>query len=108
MRAKLIVNGLTFSRIIMALALLMIVPFSRAFYLVYTYCGVSDGLDGWLARKTHSESKFGAKIDSLADLVFVGVCLFKLFPRIYLPNHIATETNQCNEYYSDDYPTWKP
>lgn len=84
MRAKLIVNGLTFSRIIMALALLMIVPFSRAFYLVYTYCGVSDGLDGWLARKTHSESKFGAKIDSLADLVFVGVCLFKLFPRIYL------------------------
>lgn len=83
MRTKLLVNGLTFSRIIMALVLLTITPFSRAFYLIYTYCGVSDGLDGWLARKTHSESKFGAKLDSFADLIFVGVSLFKLFPSMY-------------------------
>jgi CDP-diacylglycerol--glycerol-3-phosphate 3-phosphatidyltransferase len=35
-------------------------------------------LDGFVARKTHSQSEFGAKLDSISDLVFVAVCLIKL------------------------------
>jgi CDP-diacylglycerol--glycerol-3-phosphate 3-phosphatidyltransferase len=37
-------------------------------------------LDGFVARKTHSQSEFGAKLDSISDLVFVAVCLIKLLP----------------------------
>jgi CDP-diacylglycerol--serine O-phosphatidyltransferase len=35
--------------------------------------GVLDGLDGRIARLTHSTSKFGEEYDSLADLVSFGV-----------------------------------
>ena len=34
---------------------------------------VFDGLDGWVARLTHSNSKFGIELDSLSDLVAFGV-----------------------------------
>lgn len=32
----------------------------------------SDILDGYIARKTNSQTKFGAQLDSFADLVFFG------------------------------------
>lgn len=32
-----------------------------------------DGLDGWVARLTHSTTKFGIELDSLSDLVAFGV-----------------------------------
>lgn len=32
-----------------------------------------DAIDGYLARRWHQESKFGAELDSLADLVTFGV-----------------------------------
>lgn len=32
-----------------------------------------DGLDGWIARLTHSTTKFGIELDSLSDLVAFGV-----------------------------------
>jgi CDP-diacylglycerol--serine O-phosphatidyltransferase len=34
---------------------------------------VFDGLDGWVARLTHSTTKFGIELDSLSDLVAFGV-----------------------------------
>jgi CDP-diacylglycerol--serine O-phosphatidyltransferase len=34
---------------------------------------VFDGLDGWIARLTHSTTKFGIELDSLSDLVAFGV-----------------------------------
>jgi CDP-diacylglycerol--serine O-phosphatidyltransferase len=34
---------------------------------------VFDGLDGWVARLTHSNTKFGIELDSLSDLVAFGV-----------------------------------
>jgi CDP-diacylglycerol--serine O-phosphatidyltransferase len=34
---------------------------------------VFDGLDGWVARLTHSSSKFGIELDSLSDLVAFGI-----------------------------------
>lgn len=34
---------------------------------------VFDGLDGWVARVTHSTTRFGIELDSLSDLVAFGV-----------------------------------
>ena len=42
-------------------------------------------LDGFLARQWGVESKFGARLDSLADFVFVIAVGYKLFPWLKLP-----------------------
>ncbi len=34
---------------------------------------VFDGLDGWVARMTHTATRFGIEIDSLADVISFGV-----------------------------------
>ncbi len=46
--------------------------FEVAAYLIIA-AGVLDGLDGRIARMTHSTSEFGEEYDSLADLVSFGV-----------------------------------
>jgi len=42
-------------------------------------------LDGFLARRWSVESQFGARLDSLADFVFVLTVGYKLFPCLKLP-----------------------
>jgi CDP-diacylglycerol--glycerol-3-phosphate 3-phosphatidyltransferase len=79
---KNIANYISISRIIMAIVLLLPKTFSKTFYIIYIYCGLSDILDGFLARKYKITSKFGAKIDSVADMLFVGVLLLKILPVI--------------------------
>ena len=59
--------------------------FSPAFYVLYIAAGLSDMLDGFAARKTDTVSKLGAKLDTIADFVFVVVCLFKLLPVLSIP-----------------------
>ena len=54
--------------------------FSLAFYALYITAGVSDMVDGWVARRTHTASELGAKLDTIADIVFVVVCMVKLLP----------------------------
>ena len=63
-------NFLTALRIAGAACLLFITPLSPAFFIVYTFCGISDVLDGVIARASHSTTEFGAKLDSAADLLF--------------------------------------
>ena len=41
--------------------------------------------DGIIARKMNSVSEFGSKFDSIADFVFVVVCLIKILPVIDIP-----------------------
>lgn len=53
---------------------------SAAFLIVYTLCGVTDALDGYLARRSGTASTFGARLDSAADLLFYSVMLIKMFP----------------------------
>ena len=45
-----------------------------------TISGLTDALDGWLARKLRCESAFGAKLDSVADLLFYAVMIFRILP----------------------------
>ena len=56
-----------------------------AFWVVYALCGVSDMVDGWLARKLHAESKTGAVLDSVADIIFVACCAVRIFPVLEIP-----------------------
>lgn len=58
---------------------------SVTFWVIYSVCGISDMLDGYLARKLRCESKTGALLDSLADLVFVACCCYKLIPVLVFP-----------------------
>ena len=50
------------------------------FWTLYVLCGLSDMADGWLARKLQAESKTGAVLDSVADIVFVACCATRLLP----------------------------
>ena len=79
---KNIPNYISISRIIMSIALLFLKTFSITFYIIYIYCGLSDMLDGFLARKYKITSQFGAKIDSIADMIFVFVSVLKIIPFI--------------------------
>ena len=78
-------NALTICRIALCLALLIAETFSPAFLLIYALAGLTDMLDGYVARRTNSESELGARLDSIADLVLVVVCLVKLLPAIDVP-----------------------
>ena len=78
-------NGITFSRILCSLALLFFMPLSLPFYVLYTAAGLSDIFDGRIARKTNTATKFGAKLDTFADIVFAAVVLIKLLPILELP-----------------------
>ena len=42
-------------------------------------------LDGLVARKTDTVSKFGARLDTIADFVFAVVSLIKLLPVLRIP-----------------------
>ena len=78
-------NGITLLRILCSLVLLFCMPLSLPFYVLYTAAGLSDIFDGWIARKTNTASKFGAKLDTFADIVFAAVTLIKLLPILELP-----------------------
>ena len=73
-------NIITAIRILCSIALLFFPAFSPAFYALYITAGVSDMVDGWVARRTHTANELGAKLDTIADIVFVIVCLVKLLP----------------------------
>ena len=78
-------NAITIFRMAASILLLFCPVFSPAFYMFYIVAGVSDMLDGFVARKTDTVSRFGARLDTIADQVFVIVCLIKLLPVIRIP-----------------------
>ena len=82
---KNIANMLTGFRILGSVLLLFCPVFSELFIIIYLFCGFSDMIDGTIARKTNSAGEFGAKLDTVADLVFVAVSLMKLLPAIRIP-----------------------
>ena len=78
-------NAITASRMLAALALLFVEVASPAFWGLYAWCGISDMVDGAVARKLGEQSEFGAKLDSAADLIFVAVCLVRVTPALQMP-----------------------
>ena len=82
---KYIANIITGSRIVLSFPLLLIPLSSAWFYILYLLCGLTDMIDGAIARKTGAVSKFGAKLDTVADFVFMLVCVVKILPLIHIP-----------------------
>lgn len=79
-----LVNGITGSRIFVSAVLLAVPVYSTSFYVIYLLGGLTDFADGFLARKTHTASEAGARLDSLADGIFFCVAALKLVPTIHL------------------------
>ena len=82
---KHIPNILSASRIALCLPLLLVDAMTMPFWVLYVIAGMTDMLDGFLARRWGVESNFGARLDSLADFVFVLAVGYKLFPYLKLP-----------------------
>ena len=82
---KLLPNAISVLRFLGAVCLLFFGVESCAFWVIYFVCCLSDMADGYLARRLGCESKVGALLDSLADLVFVVCCCFKLIPALAFP-----------------------
>lgn len=78
-------NALTILRIALCFPLLLVEPFTIAFFVLYSICGVTDMLDGFLARKFGCASPVGAKLDSAADFLLILVLLIRLLPAMNLP-----------------------
>ena len=78
-------NIITGIRFTCSIALLFCQVFSPTFYALYITAGVSDMIDGTVARKTEAVSAFGLKFDTAADFVLVIVCLMKFIPIIHIP-----------------------
>lgn len=78
-------NTITFFRMAAGIVLLLCPVFSPAFFVLYIAAGLFDMLDGFVARKTDTVSKLGARLDTMADFVLVVVCFIKLLPVLRIP-----------------------
>lgn len=73
-------NIVTSSRILLSLIMLFSKVYSPAFYICYLAAGFTDMIDGSIARKLGTASKFGERLDTVADMVLVATVAFKLLP----------------------------
>ena len=67
------------------IVLIFCTPFSQWFYLIYIIGGLSDPLDGLVARIRRTDSKLVARRDTLAEIVFAIVVLIKVLCAVYVP-----------------------
>ena len=68
-----IINGLTFSRILIGLPIVFVLNSgnNNIFILLLLIGGLTDFLDGYLARRYNHQSVLGAKLDPLADKILL-------------------------------------
>ena len=85
---KKIPNILCILRIVLSLSFLLLRPFSGLFLAVYLFCGFTDMIDGYIARKANAVSTLGAALDSAADTMFIGILMLVLLPIMKIPQWI--------------------
>ena len=78
-------NAISLLRVADSVSLLVFDVKDWPFWTLYVLCGLSDIVDGWLARRFHTESKTGAVLDSVADIIFVVCCAVTLLPVVEIP-----------------------
>lgn len=78
-------NALTLLRVLCSLCMAGTPALSPRFLALYVACGISDMLDGWVARRTGAASPLGARLDTLADMLFAAVSLIKILPALAVP-----------------------
>ncbi|MBQ1900322.1 MAG: CDP-alcohol phosphatidyltransferase family protein [Erysipelotrichaceae bacterium] len=73
-------NIITLTRLIGTIALFFTDTMSAEFFVIYIWCGISDILDGFIARKTNTISALGSKLDSISDISFYTMMMYKILP----------------------------
>ena len=82
---KQIANIITSCRILGSIGLCFCPVFSACFCGLYLFCGLTDMVDGTIARKTDAVSECGARLDTVADFLFVIASFGKILPVIRIP-----------------------
>ncbi len=88
---KHIPNIISVCRIILSISLLFFIWQPMIFFTIYLICGLSDIMDGLLARSLKVTGKLGARLDSIGDLflfvimliyciIFFGKDLYPYYP----------------------------
>jgi CDP-diacylglycerol--glycerol-3-phosphate 3-phosphatidyltransferase len=77
---KNVANYISLSRIFLIMALAFFKPTEPAFVGLYIAAGLTDMVDGYVARKTGTASRLGEKLDSFADFFMIVVLLMILLP----------------------------
>jgi CDP-diacylglycerol--glycerol-3-phosphate 3-phosphatidyltransferase len=73
---KNIPNLLSLSRIGLSFGMFFVAQKPIILFWVIVACGITDVLDGFIARRMHCESDLGARLDSLGDLMFFSALVF--------------------------------
>ena len=85
---KYVPNMISFMRLMLIIPLMLLVPFELPFMIIYVIAGVSDMIDGPIARKYNATSQFGAALDGGADVLLVLVVVFRIMPVIEISNWV--------------------
>jgi CDP-diacylglycerol--glycerol-3-phosphate 3-phosphatidyltransferase len=78
---KHLANLVSLSRVFLSISLVPLRNHTGLFVVVYLVCGLSDVFDGFIARKTKTESLAGARLDSLADVFMFTAIVLILYLR---------------------------
>ena len=87
---KNLANIITGSRVICSLMILFFPALSVWYYALYIYGGLTDVLDGAVARGLKIESEFGDKFDTIADITFSMAVFLRLVDLIIVPTWMIT------------------
>ena len=93
MRNLTLANQLTILRIVLVPAFVLLVVYGRlgAALVVFVVAGITDALDGLIARLTGQRTSIGAWLDPMADkLLLVTTFVVLTLPGIPLTNHLPT------------------
>jgi len=85
-------NILTFLRIPCALGIVFAAQFSLLFWAIG---GLTDALDGFIARKTNVTSRFGEIFDTIADMVFFCAVIFNYIRYVHVWVYITCAIVIC-------------
>jgi len=75
---KYVPNILSFMRLIAVIPLLLLTPLELPFMIIYVIAGLTDMIDGPIARKFDITSQFGAALDGFAIFCFYLQCCLEL------------------------------
>jgi len=80
---KYIADIITSSRIVLAIALFFFSEITPAYLIIYLICGITDAIDGPIARKLQTTSEHGALLDTVGD-----VLTYVSFAKIVIAKHL--------------------
>lgn len=90
-RVLTVANQLTFLRILLIplFALLVLYSYPGSALIVFIVAGVTDALDGLIARRAHQRTSLGAWLDPMADKLLLATAFIMLtIPGMDLTNHV--------------------